>query len=91
MAGIRIGAPNSVARHVQERLELDPCAFGQNRWLVYEYATGKSPILRAAQASRSGAESYMKGGRVLVDVNSYRTHQPECSQRFTFGRGKRRR
>jgi len=82
---VRLGAPGSVARFVQETLERDPSHYGENRWLVYEYASGRDPILRAAQESRSGAESYMKPGRVLVDVKEYggRPKEPLSSRSYT--------
>lgn len=68
---IRIGAPGSIARHVQEVLERNPHHFGIKRWLVYSYASGPVPILHAAQDTQAQAESHMKAGRVLVDVTAY--------------------
>ena len=69
--GIRIGAPGSVARYVQEALENNPDAFGENHWGVFEY-TSRGPVMRAGQATRKGAEKYMKPGRVLINFESYR-------------------
>lgn len=66
----RLGAPGSVARHVQSILEADPDHFGENRYLVFEYGD-RGPGLVAAQASESGALKHMRYGRILVDVFSY--------------------
>lgn len=72
---MKIGAPGSIARHVQDRLDRDPQAFGENMWLVYEYEPGKpEPTLRAAQSTRTGAEAYMAEGRVLVNLAAYCRH-----------------
>jgi len=65
---MRIGAPGSVARFVEDNLANNPAFYGSNHWLVYEYATGRDPILRAAQPDRVAAERYMKPGRVLYGV-----------------------
>jgi hypothetical protein len=67
----RIGAPGSVARHVQERLEKDPEAFAGGRWGVFEY-TAQGIVTRALQSTRENATRYMSPGWVLVDIDSYR-------------------
>lgn len=70
-SSIRIGAPGSVARHVQEEFERDLNAYGKNKFAVFEYVNNR-PVLRAAQTTKDGALRYMEEGRVLIDLDSYR-------------------
>ena len=42
--------------------------FGDNKWIVHEHISGQEPVVRAGQATREGAEKYMKPGRSLSRV-----------------------
>jgi hypothetical protein len=70
---IRIGAPGSIARHVQETLEHNPRHFGTGRYCVYSYGAGPVPILHASYATQTQAqaESTAKPGSLWIDTAAY--------------------
>src|SRR3954464_13261112 len=58
-----IGAPNSVARYLQDN------TFGDNKWLVLERVNG-ALVMKAGQTSYLGAYRYWSPEKLLVDVEN---------------------
>jgi hypothetical protein len=64
----RIGEPNSIARYASNT------TWGENEWALFEYVAGM-PVVRAAGSKRH-CESYMRPGRMLVDIRGYKEQEP---------------